>query len=310
MAESSDRLGAIDDETKQLASTLHDLIQSLPRRPGSSPSEATGSPAEGISGVATPTFDDQPTDERRARSGGDGLAGDPIPPGADRATPPAEGRRESDTTARPDLGGADRRDEVVAMPSAGPVPGNPGVDPTGHPAPDRSRDPIEGSVMGRVPSGEGDPSEGRAGQGSHSFVVESAATGIVAGAVSAAIEPQAALGPGGFRPDRATNETAILGDAGTGASLETIAVGPIGPAGRPEEGLDRAASPSSTSMAWGMSPGGDPSEGGLGAGPLAVEGPGGVDMAPTNALLGQILDELRRQQQAPIASGRSVYPER
>jgi hypothetical protein len=41
------------------------------------------------------------------------------------------------------------------------------------------------------------------------------------------------------------------------------------------------------------------------------EASAGLDLNPTNALLGQILDELRRHQQsAPLASGRSVYPER
>ncbi|HEY2158434.1 MAG TPA: hypothetical protein VGH33_22580, partial [Isosphaeraceae bacterium] len=62
---------------------------------------------------------------------------------------------------------------------------------------------------------------------------------------------------------------------------------------------------------WSGLTGGDP----LGSRPGAVspadEGSAGVDLSPTNALLGQILDELRRHQQsAPIASGRLVYPER
>jgi hypothetical protein len=44
---------------------------------------------------------------------------------------------------------------------------------------------------------------------------------------------------------------------------------------------------------------------------VSDEGQAGVDLSATNALLGQILDELRRRTwSAPIASTRAVYPER
>ena len=58
-------------------------------------------------------------------------------------------------------------------------------------------------------------------------------------------------------------------------------------------------------------PDADSTGGRRGATSTKDDGSTGVDLSPTNALLGQILDELRRQQQlARIVSGRSVYPER
>lgn len=292
----------IDDEAERFARTLRDVIQSLPGRPGSVPS-GTPAPAHGgIFGVATPTFDDQPADGRRAESGQGDSAGDSITLGMDRLDSSTAGRHESETSPRTDLGRVDRRDEVVAIPSAAPPLGGHEGDLSGHPASDRSREPVDGFVIGPASSGAQ----------SGSFAVEATTAGIASGAFATAVDPYSTLGTAGFSLDRASSEVGTQdGDPRIGPPSGTVAIGPIGPAGRPDESFDRAPSPSASAAPWSGSTGGDPFAAHLGFPSAAGEGQAGADLNQTNALLGQILDELRRnQQQAPIASGRSVYPER
>ena len=287
----------IDDEAKQFARTLRGLIQSLPRGPGSAPTGATAPAYDGIFGIVAPAFEDQPADDRRAESGRDNQEGDSISQGTGRPDSATQDRHESDTSTRPDLGSGDRPDAVAAIPSAVPPPGGHEGDLSGHPVSDRSREPAGGSVVGPASTGV------QIG----SFAAEVTSTGI-----AAAVEPHAALGPAGFPLDRASAEAAAQDDgAGLAATSETVAIGPIGPAGRPEETFDRGPAQAVSATTWGGSLDGDPFGGYLGSASSAGEAQGGADLNQTNALLGQILDELRRyQQQAPIASGRSVYPER
>jgi hypothetical protein len=128
---------------------------------------------------------------------------------------------------------------------------------------------------------------------------------VTAVPLSVGFAPDAGPRPSGPSSDQAPPEWAVT-DRGSRAepSEATVAVGPVGPAGSLEESFDRPPSPS---LIWDEPLSGDRP----GSQAPSGEGLSGVDLRPTNELLGQILDELRRlHQPAPIASGRSVYPER
>ena len=284
----------VDDEERRFARGLQELIQSLPSRSASAPPEPA---RDGIFGVTTPTFEDQPANERRAESEKGGAESDSIPLGTDRLDSSTGGHHESETSPRPDLGRVDRRDEIVVIPSATPPLGGQEGELSGHPAYDRSRESGDGSVIGPASSGVQ----------SGPLAVDATTAGIAAAAFAPTVDHYATLRTEGPLADRASSDvTTQDGDPRIGAPSETVATGPIGPAGRPEESFDRAP----TAATWGVSTVGDPFAAHIGFPSTTGEGQAGVDLNQTNVLLGQILDELRRQQQAPIASGRSVYPER
>jgi hypothetical protein len=294
----TDRAQAVSNaEAEQFARTLKDLIQSLPRRPGASSASAPGSAPEGIAGVATPTFEDLPAGERRAKSGEDdlSLATGSTPTGAGRGDSPAVGGYEAGSSARPDLWRAGG-EGVTTVALAAPLSAARDGEQAGQPPVNGNRADVGGT------------SGGQADGGSNPFAAEAAMIGVAAVAIAAGVDPSADLGRRGSPSDRATIEPATTGGVPAAWTPETVAVGQIGPAGRNDEGFDRA---SASATSWGGASGGDPFATDYGNASPAVEGPSGVDMGPTNALLGQILDELRRHQQsASISSGRSVYPER
>lgn len=302
-----DRTGAVDDRAKQFALTLRDLIESLPPRADSAAARLAPAP-QGIPGVTMPAFEDHPAVERQARTVEDVPGGGPSPSDFDRVGPPTRGRLEADATARPDLARSDRRDEDLVIPSTALSPGGPEVDLPGYPTSERSPGPVESALeptcSGIQPDVGG--SFGGDGPGERSLAIEVPMAGIAA-APAAGVDLR--IGPvhRGIAADLGPSGSESSGvDDGAGES-QTIAVGPVGSAGRFEESFDRPPSSTAPTASWGGSSGGDPS----GAVRSPVEGASGADFGPTNALLERILDELRRQHRsAPIASGRSVYPER
>lgn len=284
------------DQAAPASLTLRDLILSLPRRPGPDSAPDPASVPDGVSGVATPTYDDPPADERRAKHAEESGASDLPPPASDRAHSLREGRDDGPTPVRADLGGGNRRDEVVPLLAAPPNPGGPGAELPGYPAFSRS-------VAADV---EAPPSRDRVDRSQGEY-----ATAAVSpmGGIAAAVEAPTGLGRWASTQDRST-EGGPGGDTfPTGSTVDVVAIGPVGPAVRTEDPFDRGTSQAIVTTPWG-GPSGDSFAGRPEASSPAGEGAPGVDLGPTNALLGQILDELRRQQQAPIASGRSVYPER
>jgi hypothetical protein len=149
------------------------------------------------------------------------------------------------------------------------------------------------------------------GQETHPVAPESSTAGVATVTVAAGVDGRADLASWGSRRDRAVAGPMIQGvGPAVGTSPEMVAVGPVGPVARLAEGLDGTSAVPAPASSWDGTTGGDPFSG-RGAVSPGDKGPSGVDMSPTNALLGQIFDELRRHNQsAPIASGRSVYPER
>ena len=97
---------------------------------------------DGIFGLATPSFEDQPADERRAESEGGGTEDGTIPVVAGQLAPPTGTDRESDSAGRPDLGTVDRHDEGAEIAPNVPLPVASEVDRTGSSAPQWSREPV------------------------------------------------------------------------------------------------------------------------------------------------------------------------
>jgi hypothetical protein len=294
-AEFAERPGSIDDEAKEFARTLRALIQSLPPRPDVPRRGAIGAETEAIAGVAAPTLEDQPTTGARATSEDNLRQDDTATFSPDRIGSFAAGSYEVDAALRSDLAEVNRREEVVTIPSVAPLRG----DMDREPAADPLHDPIEGMT------GEW------GAQGTRPVALESSTAGVATVAVAAGVDARADLASWGSRRDRALAAPMIQGvGPAVGTSPEMVPVGPVGPVARLAEGLDRSSAVPAPASSWDGTTGGDPF-GGHGAVSPGDEGPSGVDLSPTNALLGQILDELRRHNQsAPIASGRSVYPER
>jgi hypothetical protein len=265
-----------------------------------------------------PAFEDQPSAGRQAESENNNVReGALISPTPDRAGPSAMAGHE-DAAPRPDFGPSDRREEVVTISSASPLQGGLDGEPAGYPNPDRSRDLIEGPAIGPVSPGAGDWADGgeslggRIVEGARHSLADFPMAGVAAAAVARSIESPPDLERLRSRSDRSPGESATRGSASvSGAAPETVAVGLVGPASRHDDSFDRASGEPASATNWGGSSCDDPFGGRHGTASAADEGPAGVDLSATNALLGQILDELRRHQQsAPIASGRSVYPER
>lgn len=288
-----------DNEAEQLARTLKDLFQSLPRRPGVTSESAPASAPGGVAGVAAPTFEDFPSDERRAKFGEDspGLGTESASTGPGGGDSPAMGGHGEDSFARPDLcqGG-----DTATVALVTPISAVPDGETTGTP-------PADGNE-----ADAGGTSGGLATPSPSPFAAESTMIGADAGAIAAGVGPAADLGRLGSPSAGATIEaTAQGGTPAAWSSPETVAIGSIGLVGHNAEGFDPTLSSSTSAMTWGGVSGGVPFATANGTVSPGGEGPSGLDLGPTNALLGQILDELRRHQQsAPIVSGRSVYPER
>lgn len=302
-AEFTDRAHAVDkSEAKQLARTLKDIFQSLAGHPVSSPTLTSVAAPEEIAGVVTPSVEVPTASGRHAKPSDDGpgLTTESAPTGPVLGDSLAGGRDGVDSSARSELQSADRGEFVGTAALAMPLSVARDGEPTGQPASSADR-----------PTG-GETSEGLALRGPSFIAAEAALVGGAAVAIAVGGEPAPDFGRWSSSSDRATLEAATRGGVhAVAASQETIAVGPIGLVGRNDEGLDRASFASVAPTTWGGASGGDLFATGHGDASTAAEGPGGSDLGPTNALLVQILDELRRNSQASfIASGRSVYPER
>lgn len=298
------------------AQALRNLIQSLPRRPGPMLSNVSPPTLEGIFGVAPPSFVEQPSGEGRPRPE-DISASDPIPAGTDRSGTPPASIHEPETTMLRDPRGVDRRDEVITVLSTAPVAGDHPESPASHQGTfAHPPDLMAGSAADPLSSGsrieEARLPEREPAGGSRPGVVDLSAAVGPPGAVTAAVEPPSIPGSGTFAVDRLATEPAFRGVwATTEPARVAVEVGPVGPAARRDEGFDGMPSVPAASASWGASMGEDPLSGRRGTTSAADEGVAGVDLSATNALLVQILDELRRQHQpGPFASARSVYPER
>jgi hypothetical protein len=313
--DSTDRLGPTgDDEANGLARTLRDLVQSLPRHPVDSVQGAIESAPDSIIGPVTPTFEDQFSVERWVESE-DGVRKIELNSSVSGRIGSSAPSDHENAPARSDSGRSDRREEIAALSSITTPYERVYGDPAGTPIGNRlepGKLPIAGSGLSadRVRSVE---SPGiRAAELAHSPVADISSNNLAAATGVGNTELSLDLGRWTSSPDRESPDSMMRGGAlSIGTPPETVAVGPVGPAGRHDEDFDRASGESGTATRWSGLSGGDP----LSSRPTAIspadEGPTGVDLSPTNALLGQILDELRRHHQsAPIASSRFVYPER
>ncbi len=312
--ESPDRPSSTGEDANGLARTLRELIHSLPRRPVESAQGTIESTPDSVVGAVTPTFEDPCANGRRVESER-GVSGSELhSPMSGRSGPPAPGRHE-DAGTRSESGESDRREPIAALSVDttvyGRAHGEPAESQTAH-----RHEPGEGPIAEAVFSvdriGAVEPSGARAAEPTPARVADNSSAGLMVAAITRNGELDTDLGRWTSRANEAVPAPIMEGiTSSVRTPAETVAVGPVGPAARYAEGFDRTSGESASATSWSGSSDVDP----LGVRPGAVspadEGSIGIDLNPTNALLGQILDELRRQQQsAPIASGRMVYPER
>ncbi len=315
LGEVTDRSGPTDDDTRKLAQTIRGLIQSLPRRQIGSAQGILESAADAIVGAVAPTFEEQSPVDRRAEAEDGGREDDSISPVSGSSRLPAPGGHVG-TTALSDSGALQRREEIVSASLIAPLLGGACREPDGNPTANRWPDPggvaIASPAFSDDRAGCIDSREARATESTPPPLMDSSSAVPAAVAVAGNVDFHADLGRRIYRPDHAVNDPTMYGvGSSVGTLPEMVAIGPIGPTGRLDEGFDRASGESVPSMSLAELAGADSAGGPRGAASAREEGAIGVDLSPTNALLGQILDELRRHQQpAQIASGRSVYPER
>ncbi len=312
--EPTDRLGPDDDDANGLGQTLRDLIESLPRGAVESARRTVESTPDAIVGPVTLTFDDQSAVERRVESEDGAREGDSNSPVSGRYGLPAKGGLE-DAPARSESGGTDHREEIAALSSItvlhpiahGGLAGAAIANPT-----DLGEGPIVRPAFSVDRVGGVESPGAWAAEPTHPPVADTSSKGLAAAAIAGNLELHTDLGRWTTRPDRAATEPTMRGVASIiRMPPETVAVGPVGLATRHDVGIDRTSGESGSATTWSGLAGGDL----LGSRPGAVspadEGSAGVDLSSTNALLGQILDELRRHQQSALTtSGRLVYPER
>ena len=131
-AEVTDLPGPTEDETKKLARTIRELIQSLPRRQINSARGIIESAAHAIAGAIAPTFEDQSPVARRidAEDGFREGESNSLLQGSSGPSAPGE---YGGTTVLPDPGASERREEVASIPSVVPLLGDAYGDPDGNP---------------------------------------------------------------------------------------------------------------------------------------------------------------------------------
>jgi hypothetical protein len=310
-SESTDRVGSTsDDEANGFARTLLDLIQSLPRRPVESARGIIGSTSDAIIGPVTPVFEEQFSVGRRVE-GEDSVREGDFPISSSLGPPAPVG----DEAASGGTGGADRREEIAPLPLSAMLCGSAHEEPAETLIANR-REPNEGSFTDPALSADrvsGVESSGaRAVKPTHSPVADTSSDILAAAAIAGNVELHTGPDPWTSCRDGVASELTMRGAASSvRMPPETVAVGPVGPVAGHDEVFGRTTAESSFATSWSESSGADLLSSRPGAASPADEGSAGVDLNPTNALLGQILDELRRHHQsAPLASGRSVYPER
>jgi len=288
-----------------LSRTLRDLIRSLPGRPGTPPAAPAG-----VADVGAPLPDERLGSSRGPHAAGEEvIRPDQAGPGQASLAPPGV------LDAPPPAGTA----------AAGPAGRGGGVEAT------VTAPPLD--ILRADPAGSGSPRTAP----SESLALGPAPPPAVGGMMFELAADVGRTAPGGEdaagamssgMTDGVVPSGDLLAAAGRGAAPSSpatdVGAGPAGPGGGawgpetvPSVGLirgydeapGRGPDPSAASGGWG-DPSADPA---AALAPNATPGEAGAqpaDLSRTNALLEQILEELRRQQPSYVASGRSVYPER